>query len=206
MEAVSSRTIMAMARAEWWKTRSAVARPGSSVRGSSTPSGASGFSRRSAEAAIDVVPGAGVDGIPEHLLRGVGLDDDAGRPLLREEERALLRDAHRLLHVVGDDHDRHGVGELADGLLDAAGRGGVKGRARLVHEEHVRIHGQGAGDAEALLLAAGQGAARLVQAIPHLFPQAGSGEALLQQLLPGIAVHPPPGALQPRDYVVGDGP
>src|ERR1700737_1138564 len=106
MEAVRAKTMVATARAEWWKTRSAIARPGSSARGSSTSSGAPGFSRRSAEAAIDIVPGAGVNGIPEDLLRGVRFDDDAGSPLLCEEERALLRDAHRLLHVVGDDHDR----------------------------------------------------------------------------------------------------
>src|SRR3982074_319919 len=133
MVAVSSRTTVAIARAEWWKTRSAVARPGSSVRGSSTSSGVSGLSRRSAEAAIDIVPGAGVDGIAEHLFRGFRLDDDAGCSLLREEERALLRDAHRLLHVVGDDHDRHGLGELGNRLLDAAGGGRVQRRARFVH-------------------------------------------------------------------------
>src|SRR2546430_1841389 len=124
MEAVSSSTELATPRAEWWKTRSAVARPGSMVRGSSRPWGISGFSRRSAEAAIDIVPRPGVHRVPEDLFRGVGLDDDPRRPILGKEEGALLRHAYGLLHVVGDDHDRHGLGKLGNGLLDAAGRGG----------------------------------------------------------------------------------
>ena len=33
---------------------------------------------------------------------------------------------------------------------------GVQGRGRLVEEQHLRVHGQGAGDGHALLLAAGE--------------------------------------------------
>src|ERR1700704_4561957 len=142
MEAVSSRTKLATPRAEWWKTRSTVGKPGSMVRGSSRLSGISGLSRRSAEAAIDVIPRPGVHRVPKDFLRGVGLDDHARRPVLGKEEGALLRHPYRLLHVVGDDHDRHGPGELRDRLLDTAGRRGVERRAGLVHEQDVGINGQ----------------------------------------------------------------
>ena len=47
---------------------------------------------------------------------------------LGEEERAGLRDALRLLHVVRDDHDRDLLPELGDRLLDAAAS--TSGRAR----------------------------------------------------------------------------
>ena len=65
-------------------------------------------SRRSAEPAVDVVGGARVARAARRSASvGAGLDDAARRALLGQEERALLRDPGRLLHVVGDDHDGH---------------------------------------------------------------------------------------------------
>src|SRR6476620_616067 len=64
------------------------------------------------------------------------------------EERRPVRNAGRLLHVVG--HDHHGVLvlELVDEVLNGQGGDGVQCRTRLVHEDHLRLHGDGAGDAE----------------------------------------------------------
>src|SRR3979409_1864526 len=117
MEAVSSRTRIPIERAVMWKTRSSLARPGSILRGSSATSGPGAPSRTSAEAAIDVVLRSGIYGVPEHLLGRRRLDDDPRGLVLCKEERTLLRDAGRLLHVVGDDHDRHCLSQLLDGLL-----------------------------------------------------------------------------------------
>src|SRR5437879_10251760 len=101
MDAVSRRTKIPMERAVMWKPRSTAARPWSILRGSSTASGAGSPSRRSAEEAMDVVFRSRIHGVPEHLLGGRGLDDHPRRLVLRKEERALLRDAGRLLYVVG---------------------------------------------------------------------------------------------------------
>src|SRR5262245_15276732 len=67
---------------------------------------------RSAEAAVDVVGGPGVLRVLEDLRRGAGLDDAARLVLGGQEERAALGDPLGLLHVVGDDDDRHLVAQL----------------------------------------------------------------------------------------------
>src|SRR5439155_9314751 len=95
-----------------------------------------------AEAAVDVVGGTGVGGVAEDLGGRAGFDDDAGGAVFGEEEGALVGDAGRLLHVVGDDHDGHLGDEFGDGLLDAAGGGGVQGRAGFVHEQEPGAYGE----------------------------------------------------------------
>ena len=61
-----------------------------------------------------------------------------------------------LLHVVGHDHDREVLLEFLDQLLDAAGGDRVQRRGRFVQQQHFRLQRHRAGDAQALLLAAGQ--------------------------------------------------
>ncbi len=79
-----------------------------------------------AEATVDVVGGPRVLRVVEDDLRRAVLDDHARRAVGGEEEGAPVGDPGGLLHVVGDDHDRHGGGDLLDRLLDdaalAAGR------------------------------------------------------------------------------------
>ena len=62
------------------------------------------------------------------------------------------------IHLVGDDH--HGDAQLLVQLLqqiqNRQGRGGVQGGGGLVAEQDLRVVGQGAGDGDALLLAAGE--------------------------------------------------
>ena len=64
----------------------------------------------------------GLDGLVKHLLGRAGLHQPSGLALvLDRDERGDIGHPGRLLHVVGDDHDRDAVLELADELLDAKG-------------------------------------------------------------------------------------
>ena len=88
----------------------------------------------------------------EQLFRCALLDDDA----LVHEHHAVGHVAGER-HLVGDHQHRqarrrqpaHDVEHLADHL-------GVEGRGRLVEQQHLGVHGEGAGDGDALLLTAGE--------------------------------------------------
>ena len=136
------------------------------------------------------------------MLGGALLDDVPGLVLRCEEEGATVGHAVGLLHVVGHDHDGHLVAQLGDGVLDAAGRRRVEGRTRLVHQQHVGLHGQGPGDAEPLLLPTRQRAARRGEAVPHLAPQSGPDERLLDEV--GLLRRLDAGQLEAGEDVVAD--
>ena len=68
------------------------------------------------------------------------------------EEGGHVRDPRRLLHVVRDDHDRVLLLQLVHQVLDPGGRDQVEGRRRLVHENHLWLDRETAGDAQPLLL------------------------------------------------------
>ena len=69
-----------------------------------------------------------------------------------------------LAHVVSDEDDLGAaVARRLGDVLDHQGRGRVQVGRRLVHEQHVRFRGQGAGQGQALLLAAGEQPRRLVR-------------------------------------------
>src|SRR6185312_8474361 len=112
-----------------------------------------------------VIFGLALLGAREHLLRGAVLDE-----LAEIEERREVADADRLLHVVGDDDDRVQLLELVDELLDLGGGDGIERRGRLVHEQHLRLDGERARDAQALLLSARQADGAVVEAILHFVP------------------------------------
>jgi hypothetical protein len=67
----------------------------------------------------------------------------------------------------------HGVValQLVDQLLDLAGGDRVERRAGLVEQQHLGLDGDAAGDAQALLLAARQARAALVELVLDLVPQ-----------------------------------
>src|SRR5690625_3246008 len=136
----------------------------------------------SAEAAGDVILGLLLRGIRENGVGLVVLDQ-----VTQVHERGEVRDPRGLLHVVGDDHDRVIVLELVDQLLDAAGRDRVQRRGGLVQQQHVGPQGDGAGNAQALLLAAGQAQRALAELVLHLVPQRrlaqGEFHALVELLL-----------------------
>src|SRR5581483_12265077 len=111
----------------------------------------------------DVVLRPLVSRVREHGLGLPELDQ-----LAEQEEAGRFGDARGLLHVVGHDHDRQVTLQLENQLLDPRRRDGVEGRAWLVHQQHLRLDGQGARDAQALLLAAGEPRSRPVEKILHL--------------------------------------
>ena len=68
-----------------------------------------------------------------------------------------------------------------DQLLDDRGRDRVERRAGLVHQQDFRLRRDRARDAQALLLAAGQTGAGLLQAVLDLVPQIRSAQRLLDE-------------------------
>src|SRR5688572_19602213 len=131
----------------------------------------------SAEASADVVLGHALGRLGEDLRRLVVLDQ---APL--HEERRPVRDARRLLHVVGHHDDRVAGPQVEDKLFDLRRRGRVEGRGRLVHEQDVGLDGQAPGDAQALLLPARQAEGRVLEPVLHLFPQRRLAERALDQV------------------------
>src|SRR5580704_931605 len=102
----------------------------------------------------------------EELRSGTELDE-----LASEQESREIADARGLLHVVGDGNDGAEVLQLHEELFDFRGTDGIEGGARLVEKKHFGLNGQGAGDAEALLLAAGKLVGGLVEVVFDLVPE-----------------------------------
>ena len=84
---------------------------------------------------------------------------------------------------MGDDDDGIAAFQIVDQFLDPRGRDRVQCRAGFVHQDHFGIDRDGAGDAETLLLAAGQGRATVSQTVLDLFPQTGPFKRTLDDLL-----------------------
>src|SRR5713226_868992 len=120
----------------------------------------------SAEAAGDVVLGAAIARRRENLVGLVEFDQ-----LAKIHERGLVRDTRGLLHVMGDDGDSVVLRQLLDQFLDLGGRNRIERRAGLVEQDHLGPHRHGAGDAEPLLLAAGQAQAGGIELVLDLVPQ-----------------------------------
>ena len=96
-----------------------------------------------------------------------------------------------LLHVVGDDDDGVVLLQLVDQFLDRDRGDGVERGAGLVHEDDLGLDGDGPGDAEALLLAAGEAEARWCEAVLDLVPEAGAAEAPLDRFVEaGLSLMP----------------
>ena len=93
------------------------------------------------------------------------------------------RDPRGLLHVVGDDDDGVLLLEFADEILDGEGGDRVQRRAGLVHQQHVGLDGDRPGDAQPLLLTAGQARAGLAEAVLDLGPQVRRAQRALGDLV-----------------------
>src|SRR5207244_13389515 len=96
------------------------------------------FLAASAEAAGDIGLRALVARRREDRFRRAELDQ-----LAQVHEGGEVRDARRLLHVVGDDDDRILLLQLVDQLLDLGGRDRIERRARLVEQNHFGLHRHG---------------------------------------------------------------
>ena len=94
---------------------------------------------------------------------------DGGRRPVGHHHHAI-RQQHRLVDVVGDHH--HRVAEprmdLHDAVLQMGAGQRVERAERLVHQQHLGLHGERAGDADALLHAAGDLVRALVLGLRHL--------------------------------------
>src|SRR5712692_6488130 len=123
----------------------------------------------SPEAAGDIVLRATIARSREHIAGGVEFNE-----LAEIHEGGEVGDPRRLLHVVRHDHDRVVLLELVDQLLDLSGRDRVERRAGLVEQDHLRPHRHRAGDAQPLLLAAGEAQAVDGELVLHLVPQGGA--------------------------------
>src|SRR3954468_12541115 len=104
-----------------------------------------------AEPAGDVVLGASIARRGENLVGFVELDQFA-----EIHEGGLVRDARRLLHVMGDDGNGVVLRQLLDQFLDLGGRDRVQRRTGFVKQNHLGPPRDRARDAEPLLLAAGK--------------------------------------------------
>src|ERR671914_468826 len=146
-----------------------------------------------ADLAGDVSLRARVGRVGEDLVGVVELDDAAAPVLLDVEldgeEGRLVGHAGRLLHVVRDDHDRVVALEVHHQVLDLARGDRVERRAGLVHEDHVRLDGEAARDAEPLLLAARHAEGVGLEPVLDLVPERGVRERALHDLL-HAALHP----------------
>src|SRR6266567_9340657 len=127
----------------------------------------------SAEPAGDVVLGTSIARRGENLAGLVEFDQ-----LTEIHEGGLVRDARRLLHVMGDDGDGVVLRQFLDQFLDLGGRNRIERRAWLVEQDHLGPHGYGAGDAKPLLLAAGQAKAAGAQLVLDLVPQRAATQRL----------------------------
>src|SRR3954447_4007068 len=144
------------------------------------------------ESSADVVLSLLLAGIGEDLLSSVDLDEMARLAgALDVEERRDVARAARLLHVVGDDHDRVLLLELADQILDRQRGDRIEGRGRLVHQQDVGLDRGRAGDAEALLLSAGQPDAGLAEPILDLVPQVRAAQGALHDVVQVGLLHAP---------------
>src|ERR687896_716426 len=151
-----------------------------------------------ADLAGDVCLRARVGRVREDLVGVVELDDAPAAVLLvvqlHGEEGRLVGHARRLLHVVRDDHDRVLALQVHHEVLDLARGDRVERRARLVHQDHVGLHGEAARDAEPLLLAAGHAEGVRPEAVLDLVPERGVGEGALHDLV-HVALHAADGGL-----------
>ncbi len=130
----------------------------------------------SAEAAGDVGFGELVGWVGEDPVGLVHLDEPA-----QVEIGGALGDPRCLLHGVGHHDDGVLPAQFVDELLHPGGGDGIERRAGFVHEDHLRVDGDGAGDAQPLLLATGEPGAWLVEALLHLVPQPGAAQGFLHQ-------------------------
>src|SRR5580700_10748655 len=120
----------------------------------------------SAEPAGDVILRASIARRGENLVGVVEFDQ-----LTKIHEGGLVGDARGLLPIVGDDRNSVVLRQLLDQLLDLGGRNRIERRAGLVEQDHLGPQRHGAGDAQPLLLAAGQAQSVGAELVLDLLPQ-----------------------------------
>ncbi len=87
-----------------------------------------------------------------------------------------------LLHVVCDRHDGTELLQLHQQLFDFRRADGIERGAGLVQQQDLRFDGKRAGDAQALLLAAGKFISGFLQMVLHFIPESGMPQAFFDGL------------------------
>ncbi len=142
---------------------------------------------RLTEFAADIILCVLFFGFIEDLIGIAIFDKITGAPSLsgvNVKEAGLVGHPLGLLEIVGDDGDGVALLQLQHQLLNPARRDGVEGRTGLVHQQNLRLSGNGAGDAQALLLTSGKRETATVQLVFDFVPQGGLAKGLLNALFP----------------------
>src|SRR5215475_12537851 len=130
------------------------------------------------EPAGDVVLGFLLLRLDEDRVGDVVLDQ-----LAEVHVGGVVGHARRLLHVVGHDHDRELLAQVADQFLDPRGRDRIERRGGFVEQDHLRLDRDAARDAEALLLPAREAHSAPAKDILDLVPQRCAPERPLDALV-----------------------
>src|SRR5437868_6571936 len=123
---------------------------------------------RSAVAAGDIILRALDMRVRKNLRSLARLDEFA-----EVEEGSMLRDACCLLHIVSHDHNREALLEFVNQLFDFGRRDRIQCRRRLIEKHDLGLHRESAGNAQPLLLPAGEGQRAGVELVFDLIPQRG---------------------------------
>ena len=97
------------------------------------------------------------------------------------EERRGVGDPAGLLQRVRHEGDRVAGFQVVDQVVEAVGRGRVERFARFVDQHDIRLQGQRAGDAEALLLTGRQRRSFVVEPVAAVEPEVGLLQGLLDE-------------------------
>ena len=111
--------------------------------------------------------------VVENLLGIVELDEVTGPSSpgrVDIQECGAISDALGLLQVVRDNGDGEAFLEFLHQFLDFARRNRIERRAGFVHQEHFGLRGNGASDAQTLLLSARERQTAAVQFVLDLIP------------------------------------
>ncbi|CAN3964914.1 Sugar phosphate isomerase/epimerase, partial [Dysosmobacter welbionis] len=101
----------------------------------------------------------------------------------QQEKRRVVGDTGGLLHIVGHHDDSILAFQFHCKVFDLGGGDGVQGAGGLIHQQDLRLHCQGTGNAQPLLLAAGEAQGTLLQPVLHLVPDGGGAERVLHDLV-----------------------
>ncbi len=124
--------------------------------------------------------------------------------LSQVEECGIVRDPGGLGDIVRHLDDGHRVFQLGNQFFDVRRRFGIESGRRLVEKKDLGAHGQGPGDAEALLLSAGKKGPLAVQRILHFPPQPRPAQRFFDDLIHLAPAHLDPVQVVPGDHVVID--
>src|SRR5205807_3252692 len=99
------------------------------------------------------------------------------------KDTSVIGNAPGLLHVVSDNYDGVLRFQFLNQFFDPCRRDRIERRARFVHEDHVGLNRERAGDAKPLLLTAGQSKCIRLQSLFHFIPERGRAQTFLDRFI-----------------------